>query len=71
MDGIEDEPLITEESIQEPEETTIIIPEDEIPNSAITPEFENKTLVETVEQKPQDEILLTSGVIPSLKQSNQ
>ncbi|MAV07001.1 MAG: hypothetical protein CMA29_03825 [Euryarchaeota archaeon] len=70
MDSIEDEPLITEESIQEPEETTIIIPEDEILelNSEITPEFENKTLVEeTVEQKPQDEILLTSRVIPSIQ----
>ena len=70
MDSIEDEPLITEESIQEPEETTNIIPEDEILelNSEITPEFENKTLVEeTVEQKPQDEILLTSRVIPSIQ----
>ena len=70
MDSIEDEPLITEESIQEPEETTIIIPEDEILelNSEITPEFENKTQVEEiVEQNPQDEILLTSRVIPSVQ----
>ena len=59
MDRIEDESLITEESIQEQEETTNIIPEDEILelNSEITPEFENKTQVEEiVEQKHQDEI---------------
>ena len=70
MDRIEDESLITEESIQEQEETTNIIPEDEILelNSEITPEFENKTQVEEiVEQKHQDEILLTSRVIPSIQ----
>jgi tetratricopeptide (TPR) repeat protein len=70
MDRIEEEPLKTEESIQEPEETNNIIPEDEIQelNSEITPEFENKTQVEEiVEQNPQDEILLTSRVIPSVQ----
>ena len=70
MDRIEDEPLKTEEPIQEPEETTNVIPEEEILelNSEITPEFENKTQVEEiVEQKPQHEILLTSRVIPSVQ----
>ena len=70
MDRIKDEPLKTEESIQEPEETTNVIPEEEILelNSEITPEFENKTQVEEiVEQNPQDEILLTSRVITSVQ----
>ncbi len=68
MDSIEDEPIMIEESIQNAVETIRTAPENDIVKLTpeITPEFENKTQVqEIVEEKPEEEILLTSRVIPS------
>jgi tetratricopeptide (TPR) repeat protein len=68
MDSIEDEPIMIEESIQNAVETIRAAPENDIVKLTpeITPEFENKTQVqEIVEEKPEEEILLTSRVIPS------
>ena len=68
MSPIEDEPQTTEESIQEPVEISHTINENETTklNSEIASKPETKPPVqEIVQEKPLEEMLLTSRVIPS------